>query len=365
MVLNITQPIVITLMPGLTYVSTTGLQPTSVEVEGDDSTTLTFAAPGSVIADDSPIIVNATLYSAIPGTFKAATLNGAYSNVFGEAFTTNDCTSVTITPTPGAAITKTTSTLGPVNVGGTVTWTLSYSNPGSANLLTPYIEDILPSAFTFLSATPTPTYIIPGASGTRLRWTLTSPLRRRGVWEHHCAGNRTNRHQPTLYQYCPPFRNGRQWQYLRRFIGGDSECKYTSSHPHEERLPHRYGSRRLHTHIYALSQLTGSTLFSGVRLFDAPPLNTTYVSNSVRPSNLGIFGAYPRIAGVPGDDITPTTTLTLTGGASPFTYALGSTLTVTMALDNDNGNSGPITNVTAALTPSDGVLPASRSHRSQ
>jgi hypothetical protein len=40
---------------------------------------------------------------------------------------------------------------------------------------------------------------------------------------------------------------------------------------------------------------------------------------------------------------------------SPFTQAIGSTVTVTMALVNLAASTGPITNVTASLTPRDGL----------
>ena len=63
-----------------------------------------------------------------------------------------------------------------MTVGSVVTWTLAYSNPGSAGLLIPAVDDILPTGLQFLSATPAPTYVVPVPGGTRVHWTLPSPL---------------------------------------------------------------------------------------------------------------------------------------------------------------------------------------------
>ncbi len=355
--INLNSPVVITLQSGVTYVSTTGTQPTSVVLNGDGTTTLTYPAPGTVAAGASPIVVNANVFSATAGTFKVASVSASYGDTFGESFTSNDCNSVTFTPAPGAAITKTPSTQGPVGVGSAVTWALAYSNPGSANLVNPYVEDILPSAFTYLSASPAPTYIIPVAGGTKLRWTLSTPLAAGG------SGSITLRAtvQTATGQ---PFTNNVS------LAGSDASGRIYSASasatvsvsPPEATLTKTVSPTGAQaagaTLTYALAPSSpGPTLLNGVRFFDAPPLNTTYVANSVTPSNLGTFGAYVPIAGTPGSDTggNPVTTMTLSEGATPFTYALGDTLTVNMALNNANSSSGPITNVTADLTPSDGT----------
>jgi uncharacterized repeat protein (TIGR01451 family) len=348
-------PVTITLQAGVTYLSTSGIQPTSIAPGNGGTTILSYPAPGLVAAGASPIIVNASVFSAATGTVKVASVSAAYGDAFGEAFTSQDCTSVTFASAPGAALTKEPASQGPVNVGAAVTWTLTYRNPGGGNLLNPYVEDILPSAFTYLSATPAPTYVIPQAGGTRLRWNLTSPLAAGG------SGSITLRAtvQTAANQ---PFTNN------ATFAGSDSSgTVYSASAAATVSVtaPNATLAKSVDTTggvatgatlTYTLKPSSpGPTLFSGVRFFDAPPLNTTYVNNSVTPSTLGTFGTYPRITGVDGSDTNPTTTLNLSEGVSPFTYALGSTLTVTMALTNANGNSGPITNVTASLTPSDGA----------
>jgi hypothetical protein len=97
------------------------------------------------------------------------------------------------------------------------------------------------------------------------------------------------------------------------------------------------------------------TLFGNLRIFDAPPLNTTNIGGI---SHGGTIGAYVPIAAVGGSDLgpDPLTTMALTySAASPFTQALGSTITVTMALRNLNASSASITVDTATLTPNDAV----------
>jgi LPXTG-site transpeptidase (sortase) family protein len=351
------QPVVITLASGISYVSTTGIQPDSVVAGGGGTTILTYTIPGgTVVAGFNPITVNATVFSATTGTFKAASLSVQYGDVFGEKFTSQDCTSVTITPTPSALITKTPATQGPLTIGGFATWTLAYRNPGSVGLQNPYIEDILPPSLSYASASPTPTYVIPVAGGTKLRWVLTSPLAAGG------SGSITLR---AIVQTA----NGQPFTNNVSFAGTDSSGNIYSSSASATvsvNLPKATISKSVSpsgavatgtTLTYTISPNSpGPTSFNGLRFFDSPPTNTTYQS----VTQGGSFGAYPRLAAINGDDVGPgpSTLMSINAGTTPFTYALDASVTVTMTLTNRDPITGgfDITGVTpSALIPNDGA----------
>ena len=57
-----------------------------------------------------------------------------------------------------------------VSPGGTVTWTLTYSNTGDATLSSAVVEDVLPPGFVFSSSTPAASQIIPASPSTIVRW---------------------------------------------------------------------------------------------------------------------------------------------------------------------------------------------------
>src|SRR5207253_2757280 len=88
-----------------------------------------------------------------------------------EFSSTTECKSITLAPAPAPAIQKTPATQGPVFPNNPVSWTLNYSNLGAQALLTPVVEDTLPPGFIFVSATPSPSLVIPGPP-TTLRWNL-------------------------------------------------------------------------------------------------------------------------------------------------------------------------------------------------
>ena len=64
------------------------------------------------------------------------------------------------------------STPSPVDPGGTVTWTLTYSNTGTETLSNAVVEDVLPPGFVFSSATPAPSQVIPASPSTIVRWNV-------------------------------------------------------------------------------------------------------------------------------------------------------------------------------------------------
>ena len=354
---SVTQPLAITLQPGTTYVSTTGTQPTSVAAGPSGTTVLTYPALGTVAAGASPIVVNATGFATTVGAFQTATLAVQYADLYGESFGSSGCTSATVAGAPGAVITKTPASQGPASVGGVVTWTLSYSNPGSSGLLNPYVEDTLPSAFAYASATPAPAYVVPVTGGTKVRWNLASPLA--------AGGSGTITLRATVRTA-----TGQPFTNVAAFAGTDasgSSFSSSASATVSVSAPEATLAKSVSpsgsvaagaTLTYSLSPSSpGPTLFSNLRFFDPLPANTTFVS----ATQGGTYGAYAQLAAVDGDAAgpSPSTLVHLTAGATPFTYGIGSTVTVTEVLTNrdPNNSSGfDITSVTpAALVPSDGV----------
>jgi uncharacterized repeat protein (TIGR01451 family) len=157
-----TTPVTVTLLSGVTFVSMASGPAPTVVVNGDGSTTLTFAAGaiGDVAGGTTAFVINTTVYFAAAGAQQIATLSGKYGDQLQEAFTNNSCASVLVVQAPGTAITKTPATA-VANVGDTFVWTLNYSNPGASSLTNGVVEDLLPTAnFAYVSATPAPTSVV-------------------------------------------------------------------------------------------------------------------------------------------------------------------------------------------------------------
>ena len=348
--------VTITLKPQVTYVSTAVGPSPGVAPGAGGTTILTWGNLGNVEGGAAALAINTTVAFPATGSQEMASIVGSYGDNFEEQFTNRSCTSILVNPAPAAAITKTPDLQGPVSVGSVVTWTLAYSNPGSAGLLSPSVDDILPTGLQFLSATPPPTYTVPAPGGTRVRWTLPSPLAAGG------SGSITVRAsvQTATGQ---PFTNS------ATFSGTDAaNVAYSASDsaavlvtPPEARLDKAVSPsvtvNASAVLTYTLSPSSpGPTLLNGIRIFDAPPQFTTYVNNSANQG--GSFGAYAPIAAAPGTDPGPgpATNVSLSVGATPFTVAIGDTVTVTMVLTNNDPAAGgfPITGVVpSALVPSD------------
>src|SRR5262249_48847917 len=60
------------------------------------------------------------------------------------------------------------------STGSSVTWTLSYGNTGSVDLLNSVLQDTLPPGFSYVSTSSSPSLgapsVIPAAGGTIVRW---------------------------------------------------------------------------------------------------------------------------------------------------------------------------------------------------
>src|SRR5262249_40413680 len=169
--------VTITLKPQVTYVSTVvGPSPTVTAGSGG-TTILTWGNLGNIPGGTNALVINTTVKYPATGSQEMASIVGTYGDNFDEVFTNKSCTAILVNPAPAPAITKTPAAVGPVTVGSTVIWTLAFSNPGSAGLVNPAVDDILPDGLQFLSATPAPTFTAPESGGrTRVHWTLASPL---------------------------------------------------------------------------------------------------------------------------------------------------------------------------------------------
>ena len=346
--------VTITLAAGVRFVDmATGPAP-AVTLGGGGTTILTWGGLGDIAAGATALAINTSITLSVVGATQVATIAAKYGDVFAQSFAENGCTALAVNPTPGAAITKTPLLIGPVNVGDIVTWSLPYSNPGAANLLSPFIEDILPSAFAYVSATPAPTFVVPVAGGTKLRWNLATlpPAGSGSITLRAAVQTATGQ----------PFTNNvtLSGTDATGTVFSATSSSLVSVNPPQAQIDKTVSPTGTvatgATLTYTLRPSSpGPTLLTDLRFFDAPPANTTYVNGSANQG--GVFGAYAPIPATQGVDTgpDPQTTMDLTYSTpSPFTQAIGSTVTVTMALRNLAASTGPITNVTASLTPSDG-----------
>lgn len=162
----------ITLEAGFTYLATTaGPAPDSVVGQ-----TLTWNNLGTIASGATAVTVSVQVGAAISATVgdkKFGTLEGRYGDIFGEGFTINECRTIQVSPAPAPSVSKTLTSASPAFPGGDVTWTLAYQNLGTQTLLNAVVQDTLPPGFTFSSAIPTASLVIPG-SPTIVRWSLGS-----------------------------------------------------------------------------------------------------------------------------------------------------------------------------------------------
>ena len=373
---TVTQPLEVTLPPGVTYLGTSGAAPDSAPAAGSSAGSGCPAGgcvvhwnPGfSIPANSTYATVSIAVNYATSGSVNTVGLLAvSYGDPFSESFVARDCVQVTVAPTAGVAITKTLQTPDPHYPGSIVTWTINYSNPGSANLNLPSIDDVLPSQFQYVSASPAPNSVIPPGSSTKLHWDL-------GAAGGACGATRclTPGAAGTItLRASIQTATGQPFTNTATMTGTDAtSTSYTasSSSPVNVSTIEISGTKTVNTPgpvnpgttlTYTISpSSSGPGLLDTVRVFDAPPLNMNTIGG-ITP-NTGSFAAYPQLAAQDGTDAgpNPATNNHLAAGATPFTYALGATLTVTMTLTNNdpnNASGGNITNVTASLTPSDGA----------
>lgn len=357
---TVTGTLTVTIPAGVTYNGVvSGPAPSSAPAIGS-------SAGGDVVWNSAGALGGGTTFATLSlilnfsstGTFQIASLAANYGDVFAETFTVRECIPITVVPTPGVSITKTLVAQAPFYPGDIVTWTIAYSNPGSANLLNPVVQDSLPSQLAYVSASPSPTTVVL-SGGTQLRWVLASPLAAGG------SGTITLRASISTV-------TGQPFTNTATLTGNDTTGTVytaTANSSIAVNTPELTAAKSVSpsgsvtppaTLTYTISpSSTGPDLIDTLKVFDSVPLNTTYVNNSASPAP-GTFGAYVPIAAQDATDAgpSPATAMAITEGVSPFTYALGSTLTVTMTLTNNDPNNASgfaISNVTGSLTPSDGV----------
>jgi uncharacterized repeat protein (TIGR01451 family) len=149
------------LEPGVQYVSNTGPVPTVSSFP--TGTLLVWTGIGTVAAGETPIVVTTNLRGSILGENRIGTIFTQFGDVFGEGFTANYCRSITIVPAPSPALSKTPSPQ-TVVAGRTVSWTLAYSNTGSAVLSNTTLVDILPAGFQYVSSSGNPAVSAPSTT---------------------------------------------------------------------------------------------------------------------------------------------------------------------------------------------------------
>ena len=122
----------------------------------------TGSAPGSASAG--------TVAGSSPKTARA----GASDPLAGTIFATGSL----VVAIPAPTLTTTPATQGPVTIGSSVTWRLTYGNTGAGPLQIAVLEDTLPGGYTYVSSASSPSLpaptVIPAASGTILRWNVGS-----------------------------------------------------------------------------------------------------------------------------------------------------------------------------------------------
>jgi hypothetical protein len=254
---------------------------------------------------------------------------------------------------PRRAIIKTPVTIGPVNVGDIVTWTLSYTNPGSANLLTRSSRT---------SCRP------------RLRMSPQRPRRRLP-----CPSLAARGFAGTLHQLAPggsgsitlraavqtaigqPFTNNvtLSGTDATGTVFSATSSSLVSVTPPQAQIDKSVSPTGTGVDgadaTYTLGPVPGPDLLTDVRSSTRHRRTRRMCTVREPGRRLGAYTPIPATqgrrygAGSADDDGSDYST------PSPFTQALGSTVTVTDGTGEPGGQHRSITNVTASLTPSDGL----------
>ncbi len=325
----------IVLNPGFTYILTSlGPAPTvSPNTPSAGYTTLTWTNLGDVGGGQSVITIKLQLDAAVTSTAglkQFGTFHATYGDVFGEGFTADVCREVQVSPVPAPTLSKTPASQGPFIPGDLITWTLSYSNPGAAALQNARLEDTLPPGFTFSSATPAATTVIPGNPAI-VRWNL-------GTLAPGASGSITLTARAgavTAGVGDPPTQVFTNTATLSGTdAGGTPFSNDASAAVSVQRLPlhidkavdQAFVTTLPSTVTYTLTPaFSGSQLLQSVRVMDPLPAGTTFVG----AGQGGTFGAYVPIAAVPGNDPGPPVLDTAMSVSSNFVAQNGS-VTVTL-----------------------------------
>ncbi len=345
---------------GVTYVSTTGQQPDSQTGGGTEPLVLTWNSLPDVNANDLALTVNVTVNFAIKGTAKIADFEAAFGDVYLEKFNLKSCHSVQVTAVPVPDITKTPPSQGPLYRGQTALWTLTYRNAGDEPLYNGVVEDILPAAFTFRSAIPSPASIVPLPDGTtRVRWNVgtlaaqsapqTITLR---VYTGGVPGEYTNyatlSGQDAAGNSYTDLSNGAVVIIQALDIKVNKSVDIPATDVTTPGATLTYTVRPLYE---------GASLLTNVLIADPVPAFTSYVTNSATAGGQAGFIPLPAQSGSSEEGTgTLTTSITVTG---PSLLAEGGTTTVTMQLTNNSGSA--ITTIVPTLVDSRNGKPFSPS----
>ena len=261
---------------------------------------------------------------------KFASFHAFYGDGYGEGFSDNVCREVTVTAAPGPALTKSPASQGPLVSGDSVTWTLAYNNTGTEALQNTVLEDTLPQGFTFSSATPSATTVIPGNPAI-IRWSLGTLAggASGSITITALAGAVTNGvgDPPTQVFTNDATLSGQD-------AGGSLFTAGASADVSVQKLPigvaktvdQAFVTTLPDTVTYTLTpSFTGSALLDNVRVIDPLPSGTTFVS----VGQGGTYGAYVPIAAVPGNDPGPPVLDTAMSVSGNF-VTVGGSVTVTL-----------------------------------
>ena len=362
----------VTLNTGFTYVGmVSGNAPSSISGQ-----VLSWTNIGDVAGGATPLVFQLSVNSSLTGSAgvqQFGTFQANYGDIFGEGFTANVCRAITVAAVPGPTLTKTPATRGPVGVGAPVTWTLNYSNTGSAALSNTVLQDTLPAGFTYQSSSSSPSItptVIVGPPGI-IKWNIGT-----------LAANATG--SVTITALAGPVTSGTGNPLTQTFTnnatltGDSSGTNYSQSasaqvsvQKGELSIGKTVDKSQLTSFPGSLTYTinpayTGTDLLNAARVIDPLPTGVTFTS----AGQGGTGGAYVPVAKVDGIDnngTAPNTQVSLSTSAN--TAATGGSVTVTMtltALDSSSGVSAVTPDSTlvssdgsatcAAPSPSSGTL---------
>jgi uncharacterized repeat protein (TIGR01451 family) len=350
---------------GVTYISTTGTQPTSVTGGNGNPTIISWSSLPQVTANETALTVNVTVNFSTLGVNHLADFTARFGDVYGESFTINTCHTIEVTPVPLPIISKNPPSQGPFYRGQTLSWTIDYSNTGESALLNGLVEDILPVGFTFKSAFPAPSSVATMPDGTtRIRWnvgTLQANSPAQSITLQAYVGG-------SLGEYTNSVTLSGTDNAGNTFIASSSaiadiiepDISLAKQVDITSTLVTTPGSILTYT---VTPEYVGTSLLENVTITDAIPAYTSYVTNSANAG--GDIGFIP-IEKVDGEELNEAgnTVISRTAiTATPSSSLVNGNITVVMTLTNNKGSA--ITNITPDLAETRGeatiisVTPAS------
>ena len=284
----------------------------------------TGSAPGSASAG--------TVAGSSPKTARA----GASDPLAGTSFATGSL----VVAIPAPTLTTTPATQGPVTVGSSVTWTLTYGNTGAGALQNAVLEDTLPGGYTYVSSASSPSLpaptVIPAASGTIVRWNVGSIAAQTSPAGSVTITARTG--AITEGTGTPPHQTFANEATL---VGRDTTGTEISAAPASASVLEQAGDLTLgksvdktfigtlpNTLTYTLSPRSDNAEpLENVRVIDPYPVGLTAPPIAVGQG--GTYGPYAPIAALPGSDPGPPALNTAMSVSTNFVIQ-GGTVTVTL-----------------------------------